>query len=329
MSEKDSKIKKLFKSIFEIKINDKILGYGFMIYIAYNVNNRLLYGLLTSNDILPNECLKDDIGIKLKFINSTEEYCYTISKDTFVFACPFINISFVEIPSGLFENIEYLTVNENIDEDQSIISFHINNQGNFNFCEGDISGFFGNYILYNIEESYENKALCLPLLSISDNSDYQVIGANQNNSLYKDMENNTSKKSLNINIFLTAIKILAEQKIKKTEKYLFQAKKLNLEEIHTLPDNLKETENPNIFISPGSQDTTPLWFYRTQYAWFWTPLKIDDLNNMEEIRNCNWSLIRKDYPIKAIGGEFDGSKPAPINIEIIKVLENSGLSFLI
>ena len=48
MSEKDSKIKKLFKSIFEIIINDNILGYGFMVYIPYNVNNRLLYGLLTS-----------------------------------------------------------------------------------------------------------------------------------------------------------------------------------------------------------------------------------------------------------------------------------------
>ena len=329
MSEKDAKFKKLFKSIFEIIINEKTLGYGFMIYIPYNVNNRLLYGLLTSNDILPNESLKDDIQIKLKFINSTEVYNYTISKDIFVFACPFINISFVEIPCGLFENIEYLNINENIDEDQSIISCYINNQGNFIFCEGDISGFFGNYILYNIAESYENNALCAPLLTESENSNYQVIGANQNNSLYTDMENNTHKKSLNINIFLTAIKTLAEQKIKKTEKYLFPPKKLNLEEIHKLPDNLKETENPNIFISPGSQDTTPLWFYRTQYAWFWTPSDLDDLNNMEEIRNCNWSLIRKDYPIKAIGGKFDGREPAPINVEIIKILADSELNFLI
>lgn len=96
-----------------------------------------------------------------------------------------------------------------------------------------------------------------------------------------------------------------------------------------MPDNLKETENQNIFISPGSQDYTSLFFYRTQYAWFWTPETIKDLNNMEEIRNFNWSLIRKDYPIKAIGGIYDGREPAPINVEIIKKLADSELSFLI
>jgi hypothetical protein len=90
-----------------------------------NVNNRHLYGLLTSNEILPNEYLNDGISIRLKFINSTEVYDYTISKDTFVFACPFINLSFLEIPFGLFKNIDYLKINEKIDEDQSIISCHI------------------------------------------------------------------------------------------------------------------------------------------------------------------------------------------------------------
>ena len=329
MSEKDSNTKKLSKSISEIIINNKTLGYGFMIYFPINVNNRHLYGLLTSNEILPNEYLNDGISIRLKFINSTEVYDYTISKDTFVFACPFINLSFLEIPFGLFKNIEYLKINEKIDEDQSIISCHIDVKGKFIFCEGDISGLYGTYILYNIEESYENNVLCSPLLYLAENSNYQVIGVNQNNSLYKDEEENTYKKSLNINIILTAIKTLAEQKIKKTEKYLFPAKRLNLEQIHKLPDNLKETENQNIFISPGSQDYTSLFFYRTQYAWFWTPETIKDLNNMEEIRNFNWSLIRKDYPIKAIGGIYDGREPAPINVEIIKKLADSELSFLI
>jgi len=50
---------------------------------------------------------------------------------------------------------------------------------------------------------------------------------------------------------------------------------------------------------------------------------------MEEIRNFNWSLNRKDYPIKAIGGIYDGREPAPINVEIIKKLADSELSFLI
>ena len=224
MSEKDSNIKKLSKSICEIIINNKTLGYGFMIYFPINVNNRHLYGLLTSNEILPNEYLNDGISIRLKFINSTEVYDYTISKDTFVFACPFINLSFLEIPFGLFKNIEYLKINEKIDEDQSIISCHIDVKGKFIFCEGDISGLYGTYILYNIEESYENNVLCSPLLYLAENSNYQVIGVNQNNSLYKDEEENTSKKSLNINIILTAIKTLAEQKIKKQKNIYFLLK---------------------------------------------------------------------------------------------------------
>ena len=82
------------------------------------------------------------------------------------------------------------------------------------------------------------------------------------------------------------------------------------------------------FISPGSLGITPLWFYRTHCAWFWTPAEPKNLN-MEELIICNWSLIQGNFPIKAIGGLWNNMAPAERNIALIEYLIKSGLRFLL
>ena len=107
------------------------------------------------------------------------------------------------------------------------------------------------------------------------------------------------------------------------------AKNLSNEDLFKLQNiGLLETENPNIFISPGTDDgITPLWFYRTQYAWFWTPKEPQNYN-IEEIKKCNWSLIQSNRPITAIGGRYNNIMPALRNIKLIKTLIKYGMSYL-
>ena len=169
-----------------------------------------------------------------------------------------------------------------------------------------------------------NNSECTPIISLSQDSIGFVIGLNNNNI---DKDNNTHK-AININIILRSIKGLVHQNKITSLETLSLAKKLSLTELHVLrKEGLKDTENPYVFISPGSEGITPLWFYRTHYAWFWTPTKPKNFT-LDEIKKCNWSLIQSNFPIKAIGGMWDNSEPASRNIILIQFLIHSGLRFL-
>ena len=82
---------------------------------------------------------------------------------------------------------------------------------------------------------------------------------------------------------------------------------------------------PNILISLPSIFVTPIWFYRTKYAWYWTPTK-PEKNDLNKI---NWMIIYPGNSLKVIGGQWDGIEPAPKNIDLIHWLEKYGLKFLI
>ena len=88
---------------------------------------------------------------------------------------------------------------------------------------------------------------------------------------------------------------------------------------------LEATSNPEVFISPKSLFVTPLWFYRTNYAWYWTP--IEPKNNC--IEKPNWIIIYPGCSLKVIGGKWDGIEPAEKNIILIHWLERIGSNYLV
>lgn len=107
------------------------------------------------------------------------------------------------------------------------------------------------------------------------------------------------------------------------------SKKLTLAEIEELNDHgLQSTVSPYVFISPRSRNVIPLWFYRTNFAWFWTP-KEPKSYAISDIEECNWSFIDPNFEIKAIGGEYDQVPPALRNIILIWWLAGTGLRFII
>ena len=69
---------------------------------------------------------------------------------------------------------------------------------------------------------------------------------------------------------------------------------------------------------------TTIWFYRTKYAWYWTPTKPDK----NELNKVNWMIIYPGNSLRVIGGIWDGQEPAPNNINLIHWLEKNGLKYL-
>ena len=308
-----------------ISIDDKIKGLGFLVSLPININNRYISGLLTSNKSLSNNDLIVGKKIQLYFKSINIKTDFTISENTFVFSCDFLGFSFVEIDVSFSYDFKYLRILEEPFDKQNILVYQFNKEKNFDFIEGYTLGFYGTYILFKVKDSYVHNAICTPIISLSEDSFGDIIGIITYGSIKFENDIHTF---LNINFILRAIKCLVHQNKIKPSETLSQAKKLTLTEIHVLrKEGLKETENQNVFISPGSQGITPLWFYRTHYAWYWTSIEPKNIKN-EELKMCNWSLIQGNFPIKAIGGMWNGLEPAQRNVVLIKFLLNSGLKFL-
>jgi len=106
------------------------------------------------------------------------------------------------------------------------------------------------------------------------------------------------------------------------------AKLLSPQEIEELSHHgLQATTSPFVFLSPASASVTALLFYRTNHAWYWTPSIPKDYS-MNEIKNLNWSIIHHYEPIMAIGGYWNGIRPARRNIELIEWLITTKLKYL-
>ena len=328
-----------------ISIDNKIKGYGFLVSLPININNRYLYGLLTLNQTLSKKDLTTNKKINLYFKEIKLSYDYIISENTFVFTCNFINISFVEIPLNTINKVKYLRVLEEPYKDQKICICQIDKKGTLNFCGGSFKELYGTYIISDINGSYENIADGLPIISLSEGFLGDLVAINEKFlcDQQKQKVNNYITLNLNINIIIRAIRSLVQQNKITKEETLSEAKTLSQIEMHVLKKaGLIETENPCVFISPESLGVTPLWFYRTHYAWFWTPTSPQTfssyqnyyLNNfyttkvLNDFNLINWSIIQPNFPIRAIGGMWNNAMPAERNVELIKFLINSGLRFL-
>ena len=321
-------IEKVYKAICRI-ISNNNHAIGFLVSLPINLGDRYLYGLLTTNQNLSENNLKIGNKLDLYLINSNQKISFIIPKSSFVFSCPFIDITFVEIPIGTFKDIEYLRVWDEPIIGQKIYALKYSNKDCLSYCEGSISGFYGSNIVYDIDEYNNNDSTIFYGTAIISQSKF-CLGSliSIDIGIFLD-QNKKNKLSTSINIIINSIKGLVHKNILLPLQTLPPAKNLSNEDLFILQNiGLLETENPNVFISPGTDDgITPLWFYRTQYAWFWTPKEPQNYN-IEEIKKCNWSLIQSNRPITAIGGRYNNIMPALRNIKLIKTLIKYGMSYL-
>ena len=131
----------------------------------------------------------------------------------------------------------------------------------------------------------------------------------------------------NIQIVSIAIKLNYDSKIIKRLKYILkEPKSLSQKQIDELNDHgLTLSANPSILISLPSENITPIWFYRTIHAWYWTPTKPEK----NDINKSNWMIISPGNSLKVIGGYWNGIEPAYRNIKLINWLETTDLNYLI
>ena len=318
-------LQKVAKATCKI-VKNNISSTGFLVSLPIDLENRYLYGLITTNESLSEKEIKVGNRINLYFQESKQNLNFVITKTSFVFSCPLLDVTFIEIPLGTFQNIEYLRVCESPIEGQKMYIINYTTEGELSYKEGTIINHYGTNFILNIPEETEEKGFYgSAIISLSKISLGDVLGIDKGMFLNKKAKN---KLATNINVIIGAIRSLVHRNIISSEETLPPAKTLKNSELHVLHNiGLKSTENPFIFISPSSLFITPLWFYRTQYSWYWTPKEPANYD-MNEIKKCNWSLIQENRPIKAIGGQYNNSEPDQQNIKLIKSLIKSGLSFL-
>ena len=242
-------IKKVSKAICKIN-SDNIESTGFLVSLPINMGNRYLYGLLTDSHNLSKNQLKPGEKINLYFPEVNQYFNYFIPESSFVFTCPFLEISFIEIPPGTIKNVEYLRVWDEPLLDQKIYSLKKSTENNnISFIEGKINDLYGTNILYKNDIKYKNTSSIpgSPIISLSKFSLGDVIGISNDTLIDKTKE---IKFATHIDIIINAIRSLVDNNIKRPSETLFPAKQLQPNEIYLLEKiGLKTSGNPYIFIS--------------------------------------------------------------------------------
>ena len=293
--------------------NNYINEFGFLIKIPFNNSNNSIKGILTkyhaSEEIIKGinsiKIIRDYIVIKELNLN-----------ETFIISDTFLDITFIEIENLKFN---YIKIAKNNDfSENSLILYYSEEKNAFKSITGKISGKWGTNIFYEEEEiEYDNVDLCC------------YLGLFINNKLYgiHRQVDYQYKIATNIQIISKLIELNFNSKIKKHIKTVVkEGNSLTGQQIQELKNKgLELTSIPNIFVSLPSYDATPIWFYRTIHAWYWTPIK-PDKNNLNK---ANWMIIVPGNSLEAIGGEWDGIKPVQRNRDLIHWLEETDLKYLI
>ena len=317
-------ISKSFCNVEYIFENEKREGKGFLLILPILESNEQRRGLITSNQILNNNILYNS-EITLYF-NNNETKLNLIPNEHFCFSDPFLDITFIELNNPEYEGFQFLPIDEN--EKYSDYVYILKDSKGENISKGKINSGWGFKLLHTIPigEDYIGSAL----LSLENNKVVGVITYKQ----YEDDYNNIFNVAINIKAIIQAIKLLYNSYIHNKTAFLQkengfvqkEVKVLNASEINELKEHgLISSENSNIFISPKSYFITPLWFYRTNYAWYWTPTEPKNDN----AEYSNWIIIYPGCSLKVIGGGWDGVEPANKNIILIHWLESTGLNYLV
>lgn len=319
--------RKILESTCKIEYNienTKYIGKGFLLILPVPDAKHPIRGLITTHNILDNSILYNS-EISLYFNTNTSKLSL-IPKEHFCFSDPFLNITFIELTNPEFDGFEFLTVDENIIKSGNV--YIIKDSKSEKISQGKIIRRYGFTLEHTIsvDENLSGNAL----ISLQTN---KVIGV-LNERKIKDQKNNILSGATSIEAAILGIRILYNSY--KHNKSAFEEKENGFvqKEIKILSNieinelkvyGLKTTSKSDIFISPASPFVTPLWFYRTNYAWYWTPTKPED-NYPEEV---NWIIIYPGCSLKVIGGEYDGYEPAERNIILIHWLESTGLNYLV
>ena len=278
---------------------------------------------MTTNYILDTNNLYNS---KITLICGEEETRINlIPQEHFCFSDPFIDITFIELNNSKYDGFDFLKIEEK--DNKSKYVYIISNLKEKRTSKGIIIDKYGFKLYHNIslDDDYSGSAL----FSLDNN---KVIGI-YTNKRTKFNKNNILNIAINMKSAIEAIQILFNSYlhnksafIQKEKGFIQKEIKITKIEINELKEHgLIASSIPEMFISPESIFVTTLWFYRTNYAWYWTP--IEPKNNY--IENSNWMIIYPGCSLFVIGSEWNGFEPAQRNIDLIQWLESTGCAYLV
>lgn len=299
----------------EDNLNKK--GTGFFIELPILNSNKPMKGLMTNNHILNHKNLKKK-GFSINF--EIQDTLFTLNpKNHFTFSDPFLDVTFIKLEEEEIDNlgIDCLEIHEEEFIQKDVFIVHYPNGKNLSFSQGKIKNIWGYNLLHTV--STDRGSSGSPLVLSSDN---KIIGIHK--SAIKEKQCNAAT---NIQTIVQALRIIYNSQITNMLSIIKKARTpLTDQEINELKEHgLIKTDSPYIFISPPSKNITPLWFYRTNHAWYWTPTEPENY----DYYISNWLIIYPSGSLKVIGGKWNGIEPAERNIILIHWLESTGLKYLI
>ena len=298
-------------------------GSGFFVVFRIH-NNQVLYGVMTNNHVLDKNRLNVEQNVQLRLHND-ETITVQFRGAGIRFTCPLLDVTFIELKDADVQTmdhhgVQFLNVSGSSQctrpGTEMAIMQYPQNHSTLAFAQGNVCSLWGTCILHDV--STHNGSSGSGIVSLRSGEVVAIHRARR------------AKMKVNVGV-RASVAIEAIKKVVNVDiAHHKPAKDLNYSELQELKMlGLLPTENKFLFISSSSFFVTPLWFYRTNHTWYWTPTRPDSYDEMEQLRRCNWLDIGVDKSKHVIGGYWDGQTPAPRNIVLIDKLAATGFKYLV
>lgn len=298
-------------------------GSGF--FVVFGVHkNQILFGVMTNNHVLDENTLKVEQNVQLRLYNA-ETITIQLKRVGIRFTCPLLDVTFIELKKAdvqtmYVHGVEFLHLCYSYQFTPPGTAIAVmqypQNHPKLAFAQGEVYSLWGTCILHNASTDYGSSGS--GIVSMRSGDAVAIHCARR-----PDMKVNVGVRAP---VVIQAIKKIINVNIAHHKP----AKDLNHRELQQLKMlGLHPTTNKFLFISPSSHMVTPLWFYRTNHAWYWTPTRPDSYDEVGLLRRCNWLEIGVHKSKSVIGGYWDGQMPAERNIVLIDKLAATGFNYLV
>lgn len=298
-------------------------GSGFFVLFRIH-ENRVLYGVVTNNHVLDESRLKVEQNVQLRLHND-ETITVQLRGAGIRFTCPLLDVTFIElkevdVQTMVHHGVKFLKLcsSHQCTRPGTAIAImqYPQNHPVLAFAQGSVYSLWGTCILHDVSTHYGSSGS--GIVSMRSGEVVAIHCARR-----PDMKANVGVRAP---VAIQAI----EKVINFNIAHHKPAKDLNHRELQELKMlGLHPTNNKFLFISLSSLFVTPLWFYRTNHAWYWTPTRPDSYDEVELLRRCNWLEIGVGKSKSVIGGYWNGQTPALRNIVLIDILAATGFKYLL
>eukprot|EP00300_Choanocystis_sp_HF-7_P008690 c16053_g1_i3.p2 GENE.c16053_g1_i3~~c16053_g1_i3.p2 ORF type:complete len:373 (+),score=70.40 c16053_g1_i3:1358-2476(+) len=323
-----SQVAKISKSIVRV-ISGRGVSSGLLVQLFVR-SGVALRGLLTNSHTVDAAKLASS-GLSIQRIGPQGEELppvqIRIVQGRFAFSCPLLDTTFVQINPADLPGISTVTdflpiAEQSVTVSSRIAIFQYPTAGAPSYGEGKVQAAWGFQLLHDLPS--DGGAAML-------NARGQVVGLTCGKQPTAWSETpapgkvTTSNVAIDIcTIHRAVTRCFARFGVSGNIMHARPLTETLLQELRSI--GLNPTESSFVFLSNELFSTSPLYFYRTNQAWYWTPTMPRSLG-LQHLLECNWVEVM-DQRIRVVGGPWDGHQPAQRAVGLIKQLSASGLKYL-